>query len=57
MWLGNKQTSHKNVCNVLCVESASGETVNPADPSNFITRLLESILKNSIFQFNKELYQ
>ena len=56
MWLGYEQTFRKHVCNVPCVESASGETVNPAAPSNFITRLLESILKNSIFQFNKELY-
>ena len=42
---------------VQCVEEALDERVCQVVPSSYITRLLEIILKNSIFEFNNELYQ
>ena len=42
---------------VQCVREALEENGNTTVPSNYIARLLEIILKNSIFEFNKELYQ
>ena len=42
---------------VQCVEEALSERMNSPIPGNFIARLLEIILQNSIFEFNKELYQ
>ena len=42
---------------VQCVEEALGERTNPAVPGSYITRLLEIILQNSIFEFNQELYE
>jgi hypothetical protein len=42
---------------VQCVEEALSERMNSPVPGNYIARLLEIILQNSIFEFNKELYQ
>ena len=42
---------------VQCAEEALLERTNPVVPASYITRLLEIILQNSIFEFNKELYQ
>ena len=40
-----------------CVEETLGERVNPAVPGKYVTKLLDIILQNSMFKFNKELYQ
>ena len=42
---------------VQCVEEALSERLNSPVPGNYIARLLEIILQNSIFEFDKELYQ